>query len=93
MNQDLKLVAAAVAVAFVASGLYPPWLCYSSSDPAGSSLGWAFLFDPPRTAIAGPSPHIDLARLAIEWVVIASGGVAAALLAARWRQEQKPGSA
>ena len=56
--------------AFVAAGLYPPWVGTSSLTGLTSSLGWAWMWEPP--VLSGWSTRPDVTRLLIEWAAIAA---------------------
>jgi hypothetical protein len=75
-------------------GLYPPWVVYTyrtgdmpmSGGPL-SSYGHAFLFNPPWTLGSRPGQYafVDLSRLIVQWVVVASVTVALVLTLNRGR--------
>lgn len=73
----------------VLMGLFPPWLVYTyrtgNDMPMPgmplSSYGYAFLFNPPWTLGSRPGQYafVDLSRLIVQWVVVASVTVALVL--------------
>ena len=79
------------AIAFVASGLFPPWV--STFNPPGGGVsetpaGYRLIFDPPSYSGAGArylgGVRIDYGRLLIQWAMI--GAVVAGAISLRRKE-------
>lgn len=57
------------ALLVLITGVYPPWACVGVQG-IRSSIGYQWIFTPPQNACLAAS--VDLVRLLIEWVIVAT---------------------
>ena len=84
-----KRIVILLALVFVIMGLFPPWKQRVNTDrvrwerPAGYHL----IFEPPSVGHSAIGVELDLARLAIQWVVLAAAaGVLILLISGKDKQ-------